>query len=1449
MIIMESMRGYILRPRPRKRFFPGMDCNWVLLVLIICHVPYVERACGLGVLGNAKNRHYVKHPSWSETLCDSRARYQTWWQEKLGGVRLSPWYLPPSAPQPGLEGNTFKLKTKVVLGQRIDLNQRDRQGKACWQRRPDLIDGVIHYDLSNHGIGQQRVLPQQMNPSSGPISSLTEDFPLLVQVRTITSNRARRMRVWLGAQNGIELWLNNKRVYANYQLGNGLQPQADMASVLLDLNESENQLILRLVGSRWEGFYFSPFTQLDIHPDWYFDVMDALRNDFPVETAQLRADVSEEILRAWFRGMADVHFLKILQEKTNPISTSDETLLAGLRSYAHNALNKNLHRDLKRINLTALKRAIHDLARTYSNHYTDSDKLLTQLDRYDTRLQDLHKGLDKGGHIAAREIGQILAFQRQVLLSNPLLDFDELLLIKRKPLGPPRRAKAPNRGMGEFLGLPQQSSWQLDRIRQPFGWDNEIVAMTVPRGVNDETAMRTLYTPPTPRLISDIDLHFDAHKLLFSMPGSNLLWQVFEMNTDGSVVRQLSPVDQPDVQNFDAAYLPNDKIVFVSTAPFQGVPCSDGIAVAVAYIMDRDGKNIRQLCFDQDHDYCPTVMNDGRILYLRWDYTDLPHQWPRILFTMNPDGSGQREYYGSGSYWPNAIFFARPVPNHPTKVAGIVTGHHVGRVGELVIFDPARGRHEADGVVQRIGGYGQKVDPIIMDKLTIDTWPKFLHPYPLSEKYFLVSCKPTPEALWGIYLVDVFDNFLLLKEMEGYGLFEPIPGRKRVKPPIIPTTVDLTRKDALMYIENIYKGPGLHGVPRGTVKNLRVFSYYFAYPYKSGGQHRVGADGPWEPKRILGTVPVEADGSAFFRVPANLPISMQPLDAEGKALQLMRSWTTAMPGELVSCVGCHEGQNSAPVGQGTVAAQRIPSELQPWHGPVRGFSFKREVQPVLDRYCVVCHNGEEREGQRPVDLRANQDGYVVFGAQNPKPAFIAATPKSELVQDYAGVFEPSYIALRSLIRVGGLESDLHLLNPGEFNADTTELIQMLKKGHYGVELDATSWERLYAWIDLNGPCHGNWQETVGLERMTPDHGRRLDLRRLYGGSTDDPERVDTLPLRTDAPTGARENNEVPVSFTAIVNSTDNYKTLQATTRHTQNTGRSRKKNVPSIQSIRLGKGMTLDMVYIPAGEFVMGDPQELSDERPASVVRIEKPFWMSRHEITNEQYALFDPSHDSRHEHGTASFNSERALGPKLNKPTQPVVRVSWKEAMAFGQWLTRDLHENNSALLSSGSARATLPTEAQWEYACRAGTSTAFHFGGLDDDFSHYANVSDATMNGWATYNEKRRSVDIVPRDARFNDRALVSTQVGSYKPNPWLLHDMHGNVSEWTRSDYTFYPYNDHDGRNIIDVTGNKAVRGGSWYDRPKRCRSAFRLSYPAWRKVYNVGFRIIVESDESI
>ncbi len=666
--------------------------------------------------------------------------------------------------------------------------------------------------------------------------------------------------------------------------------------------------------------------------------------------------------------------------------------------------------------------------------------------------------------------------QYRVALSNPLLNFDRLLLVKRSTASPQ-------------LGLPQ--NWQSNCALPTAGFDDEIDILS-PVGTGGN--LSTLYRPEGPHFVGDVDLHFDAETLLFSSIGQYDRWHVFEIHVDGTGRRQVTP-SLPDVNNYDACYLPDGAIIFSSTASMAAVPCVNGSSlVANFYRLDPDG-TIRQLCFDQEHNWCPTMLESGRVLYLRWEYTDTPHSHDRVLFSMNPDGTEQMEFYGSNSYWPNSLFYARPIPGQPSMFAGIVGGHHgVPRMGELVVFDIARGRREAEGAIQRIPGHAVKVEStsqprydssLIVDNLVDNSWPKFLHPFPLSEKYFLVACQPTPQSLWGIYLADVFDNLTLIKEVPGYALLEPVPLRATRQPPVIPPKVDLQRQDALVYLSDVYAGDGLQGIPRGTVKQLRLISYHYLFPGMGGPQGVVGMEGPWDIKRILGTVPVEEDGSAVFRIPANTPIAVQPLDAEGKALQLMRSWFTGMPGEVVSCVGCHENQNASPPVRGPALANRAPAEIKPWYGPPRGFNFAREVQPVLDRYCVGCHNDQPRDdGLATFDLRGLEQitdytSVYHFGGED------------------AGHFSTSYVALHRFVRRPGLESDYHMLMPMEFHADTTQLVQLLSKGHHGVQLDAEAWDRLITWIDLNAPYHGTWTEIAGAARVQPLAQRRRELLKHY----------------------------------------------------------------------------------------------------------------------------------------------------------------------------------------------------------------------------------------------------------------------------------------------------------------------------------------------------------------
>lgn len=1050
----------------------------------------------------------------------------------------------------------------------------------------------------------------------------------------------------------------------------------------------------------------------------------------------------------------------------------------------------------------ALQLAVEDLLATFGSRYPKGREFLERI----AGARRAWEADNMKTALTEEDVGRIVQLstgwrqlQRAALMANPLLDFEELLLVRRSE----------NR-----LGMP--ANWQSNSSLPKTGYDNEIVRLCL-RQPDEKPG--TVYRPSQGEFIGDVDLHFDARRLLVSMPaeGGTGDWHVFELNLNEGGLRNLTASMGPGINNYDACYLPDGRIAFTSTAGMVAVPCVRGSSlVATLFRMNADGSNPRQLCFDQEHSWCPTLLHDGRILYTRWEYADLPHSNSRMLFTSNPDGTSQRAYYGSGSFWPNSIFYARPVPGHPTMVAGTITGHHApARMGELILFDPARGTREAEGVVQRIPGHREKVEPLIQDGLTASSWPKFLHPFPLSERYLIVSAKPSPERPWGVYLADVFNNLLLIREEAGQALLEPVPLRKTARPPVIPDRIQPERKDAVMLVSDIYAGPGLGGIPRGEVQRLRLYTYTFGYPGVGGLYGSIGMDGPWDMRRVLGTVPVAPDGSVVARIPANTPIAIQPLDREGKALQIMRSWFTAMPGETLSCAGCHESMHDTPSMGFVAELNRPPAEIEPWRGPVRNYEFVREVQPVLDQYCAGCHDGEKEQ----MDLRGTA---MVSGWSTRMPGNTGAAT--------GGKFSRSYANLHRYVRRPGIESPMPLQTPMEFHADTTELVQILAKGHHRVKLDEEAWDRLVTWIDLNAPFHGRWSTLVG-EGIKELEERRASLRACYAKVEENHEQLPdagAVPVRAAVLPPPEAPPPPPPAVAGWPMSPQEAAQLQAQ---------------PGRQAcqIDLGGGVIMDLAYIPSGAFPLGSVTGFADEFPVTRVNIAKGFWMAKQEVTNRQFRQFQPRHDSREEdrHGY-QFGIP---GYSVNGEDMPAVRLSWNQASEFCQWLSA----------KSGKAIA-LPTEAQWEWACRAGTASPFWFGGLDTDFSPYANLGDATLADFsgdpytldrtkARFNNPENPFDNwIPQDARFHDGGFVSEPVGKYRPNPWGLCDMHGNVAEWTASPYRPYPYREPDAQASSGPV-KRVVRGGSWYDRPKRCTSSYRFGYREYQKVFNVGFRVIM------
>ena len=1018
-----------------------------------------------------------------------------------------------------------------------------------------------------------------------------------------------------------------------------------------------------------------------------------------------------------------------------------------------------------------MRLSIKELKTKFGAKYPSGQASLEKL----TALEQEHAALAGNAPQLADWQARFDALQYQALVTdNPYIDFTEVLAIRRER---------------KNLGLPQ--NWQGNTSLNAR-MNNELIRFDI----KAKTPAITVYTPTEPWFVGDLNLHFDAERLLFSSISKNNRWQIFELKLGESVPSVVTPERDTDVDNYNGIYLPDGRIIFDSTATFLGVPCVGGNDyVANLHLLSADRKNVRRLCFEQDNDWYPTLLADGRVMYLRWEYTDSAHYFSRVLMSMNPDGTGQIEYYGSNSYWPNSTFYAKPVPGQTTKFVGIVSGHHgVPRMGELVLFDLAGGRQANSGAVQRIPGYGKPVENKIKDQLANDSWPKFLHPQPIADKYFLVASQPRGNANWGIYLVDVFDNMVLLREEPGFAMLEPIPLKKTPAPPSIPDKVKLDEKTATVSIQDIYTGRGMPGVPRGVVKSLRVYQYEYSYR-NMGGHYAVGMEGPWDVRRLLGTVPVHPDGSSYFEIPANTPVSLQPLDAEGKALQLKRSWMVGMPGERVSCVGCHDDQNNgASIAMKlTTAQQQAPAKLQPWHGPTRGFSFIREVQPVLDKYCVGCHDGKEAD----------------------RPRF----------DDSSGHFPKSYSALHPFVRRNGPEGDYNTLTPLEFHADTSDLVQMLQKGHHNVKMDAEGWDRLITWIDLNVPALGTWKEVGRIPQNFEQ--RRHELRKEQAGIDEDIEAIPNPYVKTEKfiqpPPMPPKPAVPPVAKWPFA--TDQAQQMQAA-------GGS------AEMTLDLGGGKTLALKRIPAGEFAMGDINGYPDEYPVAKVAIRKPFWMATTEISLEQFQQFDAKHLNGYY--DMHYKDQVKPGYLMDSPQLPVIRVAWTEAMAFCHWLS-----------AKTSKKVTLPTEAQWEWAARAGSDTPLWYGDLNADFSKVANLGDLSLKKLAVsgvdpqpIRNPGKDVDFVPKDERFDDGVLHLAPCGKYEANPWGLKDMAGNVGEWTRSTYRPYPYNVTADKEDGQALSKKAVRGGSWYDRPKHARSGFRQAYPAWQQVTNVGFRVIVE-----
>ncbi|MDR2114800.1 MAG: hypothetical protein LBP87_00305, partial [Planctomycetaceae bacterium] len=624
-----------------------------------------------------------------------------------------------------------------------------------------------------------------------------------------------------------------------------------------------------------------------------------------------------------------------------------------------------------------------------------------------------------------------------------------------------------------------------------------------------------LVEAPQNGTLRDPNVSFDGRKIVFSMRNSydNDDYHLYDYEVETKKIRQLTfGLGFADVE---PCYLPDGNILFCSTRCMQIVDCwwTD---VTNLYLCDQDGRFLRRISFDQVHTNYPQVLSDGRVIYTRWDYNDRGQIFPQPLFVMNYDGTGQTEYYGNNSWFPTTILHARGIPDS-NKVVAVASGHHTHQRGKLIVIDRAKGTQENQGVrliapprqtnADKIDAYGQDGD-------------QFQYPLAINEHHFIVSYTPDGfpkkdhyDIPFGLYYMDI-DNSRreLLAYDPAVSCGQPVPLQARQSPMLRATPVDYETQTGSYYVQDVYFGPGLEGVERGTVKELRVVALEFrpAGILKNRNNGQGGGamcstpisidNGSWDVKRVLGTVPVEADGSAYFEVPARTPVFFQLLDARGEVVQSMRSWSTLQPAEMFSCVGCHEEKGTTrnnPLSRGgtmrTLALRKSPRKPVPLNGvsAETGFSFERIIQPILDKHCVQCHTGIENTGIKNTGIENeviakllgnNKTPFSLLGNQFNEPNFNTAGRR----------FSESYVNLtrrglpNEIVHWLNVQSVPTMLPPYFAGSPKSKLLRMFGENaashpktepyHKNVQLNDLERRQLALWIDLLVPFCGSYTE-------------------------------------------------------------------------------------------------------------------------------------------------------------------------------------------------------------------------------------------------------------------------------------------------------------------------------------------------------------------------------------
>ncbi|MDR2116502.1 MAG: hypothetical protein LBP87_08975, partial [Planctomycetaceae bacterium] len=726
---------------------------------------------------------------------------------------------------------------------------------------------------------------------------------------------------------------------------------------------------------------------------------------------------------------------------------------------------------------------------------------------------------------------------------------------------------SPNGGMTSTIN--QTDEQYFDRITAYRPGSQLCLIHLEPEGVLKHEVL--LNTPQG--IIRDPNISFDNKTIVFSMRHSftDDDYHLYTMNLENRTIKQITFSPKVDGRKYPCAdyepcFTPQGDILFVSSRKVQINDCYP-VCNGDIFRCNANGSNIRRLTFDELEVNYPQILNDGRVLFTRWEYNDRNAFYLHPLMTMNPDGTMQTEYCGNNSMYPASYIQARAIPDSH-KIIAIIGGHHVPSKGKLALIDRNQGTQNGNGIefvagASPDGTSGRKYSTIKtkgFDDRTIDYFgqdgPQYQYPFPFNEEHYLVTFCPegwTPNNIgpynppMGIYWMTANGDRELLAFDWSVSCCHPIAMTSHPSLPIKPDQTDLKNNFGTFVVQDIYLGPGLKGISRGTVKRLRVIALEYRVA-KMGRGFNMGEagngicqtpislnNGSWDVKHVLGEVDIEADGSVAFNVPARTPVYFQLLDEKGYCVQSMRSWATLQGGETFACLGCHENKLETiimPMNRpSTLALQKSPQKLRPFgnrshplivrlenencldsienywsinippltvdpNALVDGFSYTQEIQPIWDRHCISCHHTNDI----PNPSRFYHTTLSLTGV--PRIVNENVIPEDQ----YKRLFSESYLALTNngftknnrYIQWLEVRSRSEMLPPYHTGSSKSPLMKYLEPDHYDVHVSDTEKQTVACWIDLLVPyCGAYHQANTWSAKDKQDYLYYLEKRRFF----------------------------------------------------------------------------------------------------------------------------------------------------------------------------------------------------------------------------------------------------------------------------------------------------------------------------------------------------------------